>query len=484
MSLDIPRYLQQAVTQAEQQNDERLLAGLKLLSDGLVKTLQDLHEYCAIPSISSRAESRPDMERAAAWAARYFQETGPFRAGVFPTAGHPVVLAEYSASPGRPSLLIYGHYDVQPAGDMNRWERDPFQGAVQGDYFYARGAADMKGQIMACAAAASVFLARVTPSFNIIFLLEGEEEIGSPNLAPFVTAQRERLACGCILNPDAGMIGIDLPTITYALRGAAIADLTVFGPAENLHSGGFGGTVHNPAQALCEVLAGLHDARGRVTVPGFYDQVLPLEEEERRELARLPTDERYFLESSGAPALWGEPEYSPAERTGARPTLEINGIHSGYSADGIGMIIPSQAKARISMRLVPWQDPETVYKQLETCLASRMPPAIRHKLEYRGGILASLTRRDSVFIQAMHRSLELVWGKAPLYSRTGGGIPAVAIFQTLLGADSVLAGFSCISNDNVHGPNERLHLPTWCRGSAAVLAFFHELDRLWQGGKN
>jgi acetylornithine deacetylase/succinyl-diaminopimelate desuccinylase-like protein len=332
----------------------------------------------------------------------------------------------------------------------------------------------MKGQVMASIDAIDAIVHTDVLPVNVKFLLEGEEEIGSPNLDAFISEHKALLACDLALNPDGGMIAANIPTIIYTLRGLAYFELRVYGPAHDLHSGVFGGVVHNPAQALCELIAGMHDAYGHITLPGFYDHVLPITPEDHLELARLPIDEPYYLAQTGAPAIWGEAGYTPAECAGARPTLEINGLLSGFTAPGSKTVIPAWAMAKISMRLVPHQDANEVHQQLVQYLEEHSPKTIRWELTQMTGGPACSTDRDSPGVQALSRGLEAVWGIPPVFKREGGSIPVVASMQQLLKADSIVTGFG-LPDDNIHAPNEHLHLPTWQRGIDALIHFFYNL---------
>lgn len=311
---------------------------------------------------------------------------------------------------------------------------------------------------------------------NVKFLIEGEEEIGSPSLEPFMQENKELLACDFAVNPDTGTLAPDLPTITYALRGLAYMELRVYGPDHDLHSGVFGGSVLNPAQALCELIAGMHDSQGRVALPGFYDKVRPLSEEERAELSRLPLGDDFFLRSTGAPALYGEAGYTPVERVGARPTLEVNGLLSGFTGEGAKTVLPAWAMAKISCRLVPDQTPEDVYAQMRQYLQEHAPAAIRWTLQEMHGGPAAISDIRSPAVQALSQALETVWGKRPVFKREGGSVPVVTQFQKILGVDSVNTGFA-MPDDNMHSPNEKLHLPTWYRGIDAFIHFFFNLAK-------
>jgi acetylornithine deacetylase/succinyl-diaminopimelate desuccinylase-like protein len=349
---------------------------------------------------------------------------------IFSTTGHPVVYAELlTAGPDAPTVLIYGHYDVQPAEPLELWQSGAFVPQVRGEILFARGASDMKGQVMACINAIEAVTRTGKFPINLKFLIEGEEEIGSPSMGEFIASHLDLLTCDFALNPDTGMIAPDVPTITYALRGLAYFEVRIFGPDHDLHSGMYGGVVHNPAQALCELITGMHDDQGRITLPGFYDKVLQLETEERAELARLPMDEPFYLNQTGAPALWGEAGYSPVERIGARPTLEVNGLYSGFIGDGSKTVLPAYAMAKISTRLVPEQDPEAVYQQLLKYLKDNTPDTVRFEVTKLVGGPAAISDRHSSGIIAMERAMDIVWGKRPAFRREGGSVPVVVLFQ-------------------------------------------------------
>jgi acetylornithine deacetylase/succinyl-diaminopimelate desuccinylase-like protein len=309
---------------------------------------------------------------------------------------------------------------------------------------------------------------------NLKFLLEGEEEIGSPNLQAFIAGHRELLAADFALNPDTGMLAPDLPTITYALRGLAYFEIRLTGPDHDLHSGVFGGAVHNPAQVLCELIAGMHDSQGRITLPGFYEKVLPLSPEERQELSRLPMDEQFYLQASGAPALYGEEGFSPEEQVSARPTLEVNGLSSGYTGPGGKTVLPSKAIAKISMRLVPGQDPNDIGPQLVQYLKEHAPNTVRWEVSELQGNPAAISDRNSAPIHALSQAMETVWGKRPVFRREGGSVPVVTHFQQYLQIESLNTGFG-LPTDNMHSPNEKLHLPTVYKGMDTLIHFFYNV---------
>ena len=450
-------------------------SALQFARENRQRFLHELTEFVSIPSISTDPERKSEMLQAAEWVTGQLRDLGMDKITIYPTAGHPVVYGEWlGAGPDAQTVLIYGHYDVQPVEPLELWESDPFSPTRRGENLYGRGASDMKGQVSATLKAIEAIKQTGELPVNVKFLIEGEEEIGSTNLPQFIETHKSLLACDFALNPDTGMIAADVPAITYALRGLAYFEVRVYGPDHDLHSGQFGGTVHNPAQALCELLAGMHDDRGRVTLPGFYDKVRPVLAEEREQLARLPTDEKFYLKQTGVPALWGEPDYTPGERVGIRPTLEINGLLSGFTGVGAKTVLPAWAMAKISTRLVPDQDPEEVQQQLLQYLEMNAPATIRYEVINMAASPASLSDRHSPFMAAIESALETVWGKRPLYRREGGSVPVVIQLQQSLGVESVNCGFS-LPDDNLHSPNEKLHLPTWYNGIDALIHFFYNL---------
>ena len=438
------------------------------------KFLNAYKEILKIPSVSTDPAHSVDIRYASEWLAAQLRKLGMQKVEIFPTSKHPIVYGEWLGAGGAPTVLIYGHYDVQPADPLNLWKTDPFDPVVRGEEIFARGASDMKGQVVVMLKAVESLVKTGGMPVNLKWLFEGEEEIGSPNLATFIAEHKDLLSSDFAVNPDAGMIGKEYPTITYALRGLAYFELRIFGPGQDLHSGIYGGVVHNPAIVLSELVAGMHDAKGRVTLPGFYDRVLKLTKEEREELARLPIDDNNFLQITGAPALYGEAGFTANERTGARPSLDVNGMLSGFTGEGSKTVIPSLAMAKISMRLVPDQDPKEVHLQLVRYLKKQAPKDIRWELIAMAGASASISDRNNVRVQAMGKALETVWGTRPYFRREGGSIPVVRDMQNLLGVESVISGFG-LPDDNVHAPNEKMHLPTWYRGIEAFIHFFLNL---------
>ncbi len=415
------------------------------------------------------------MTSAANWAASQLKSMGFKNVQIFPTAKHPVVFGELLVSPQIPTVLIYGHYDVQPAEPLDLWQTPPFEPTLRGENLFARGASDMKGQVIATMSAVKAILSNGhSAPINLKYLLEGEEEIGSPSLPAFLEEHKDILGCTFALNPDAGMTAPDLPTIVHALRGLAYFEVKVFGPAHDLHSGLYGGVVHNPAIVLSDLISGMHDAHGRITLPGFYDRVVSLSEEERQEMLRLPMDDAYYRNITGAPALWGEEGFSPVERVGARPTLDVNGFYSGFIGAGSKTVIPSWAMAKISMRLVPNQDPAEVHKQLRQYLTEHAPKTVTWELQVFASGAACLTDVNHPAVKALALAQEAVWHRKPVYRREGGSIPVVADMRNILGVESVLTGFG-LPDDNLHAPNEKLHLPTWYRGIETLIHFFYNI---------
>jgi acetylornithine deacetylase/succinyl-diaminopimelate desuccinylase-like protein len=446
-------------------------AALQYLHTHRSRILEDLQDFIRIPSISTNPAAKADMQRAAEWLANQLHHMGISNVQIFPTTGHPVVYGEsLDAGIEKPTMLVYGHYDVQPAEPFELWQSPAFEPTQRGDNLYGRGASDMKGQVVATLKAIEALTLTGKLPINIKFMIEGEEEIGSPSLGAFIQEHKALLACDFALNPDTGMIGAEIPTITYGLRGLAYFELRLTGPNHDLHSGIYGGAVHNPAQVLCEVVAGMHDSQGRITLPGFYDKVRSLDASERAALEKLPMGEAFYLEQTGAPALYGEADYSSSERVGARPTLEVNGLLAGFTGEGSKTVLPAKAMVKISMRLVPDQDPEEVHQQLLSYLKQHVPPTVRWELIKMAGGRASITDINFPAIIAISQALEATWGKPPVFRREGGSVPVVDQMQKILGIESVMTGFG-LPDDNLHAPNEKIHLPTFYRGIEALVRF-------------
>jgi len=438
--------------------------------------LEVLKEFLAIPSISTSPEHKADVQRCADWVADRLKSLDMENVQIMPTGGHPVVYGEHlKAGKDAPTVLIYGHYDIQPVDPLELWTSDPFKAEVRGDNLYARGSSDMKGQVIASFKAIESIVRTSGLNVNLKWLIEGEEEIGSEHLGEFIKKNAKLFKADFCINPDAGMINADSPTITYGLRGLAYFELRVYGPERDLHSGLFGGTVHNPAQALTELIAGMHDKKGRITLPGFYDKVRKVSKSERADIARLPTTPKHFLKQTGAPALWGEPDYSPEERVSIRPTLEVNGLLSGFTGEGSKTVLPAWAMAKISCRLVPDQEPDDIYKSMVKYMKKHAPKTIKWEVKNLHSSGVAITEKDSAGVRAMAKGLEQVWGKRPLFKREGGSIGVVVQLQKYAGVESVLTGFG-LPEDNAHSPNEKLHLPSWTKGIDAFINMFYNLE--------
>ncbi|GIV84143.1 MAG: hypothetical protein KatS3mg052_1150 [Candidatus Roseilinea sp.] len=437
--------------------------------------LKDLLEYLAIPSVSAQPDRARDVKMAALWLSGHLHEAG-LRAEVMPTAGHPVVYAEWSGPHHhRPTVLIYGHYDVQPAEPFELWHSEPFRPAVRDGYIYARGASDNKGQHLAHVKAVVSYLrAEGTLPVNVKFLIEGEEEIGSPNLSAFIAAHRDLLACDCVMISDGALFDLTQPVLTYGLRGLVGFEVHVRCLERDVHSGHYGGNVQNPAFALAQILASLKDAQGRVTVPGFYDDVRVLSAEERAALARIPYSDADVMRETGASTAFGEPEFTVNERKGARPTLEVNGMWSGYTGPGSKTIIPATAHAKITCRLVPNQDPEKVIRRVQDAIRAATPAGAEVTFSDARGTPASLVSLDAPQIQAAARAAAATYGSSPFYELEGGSIPVVHDFQTLLGKPIALLGFG-LPDDNIHAPDERFAVACYEKGIEASIRFIAEL---------
>lgn len=434
--------------------------------------LDELKQLLSIPSISAQPQHKPDVERAAQWLADHLKAIGMTRAEVRATQGHPIVLAEWSnAGPDRPTLLVYGHYDVQPVDPIDLWRSDPFKPDLRGDDLYGRGTSDDKGQVFTHIKAAESFLKTDgTLPVNLKFIIEGEEEVGGPNLDPFIEAHKKDLAADVVMVSDTHMLSPEQPAIVYALRGMAYVEVEVTGPATDLHSGAYGGAVYNPIQALAEMIAALKDREGRITVPGFYDKVRSLDDEERKMLAALPFSDEQFMQEAGVASTWGEADYTIREQISARPTLELNGIWGGYQGEGSKTVLPSKAYAKISCRLVADQDHREIARLLAEHLKRIAPPQVKVNVKALHGGQGIVVDRNTPAMQAASTALENAFGTAPVFIREGGSIPVVASFKQLLGIDTVLMGFG-LSDDNLHAPNEKFHLPNFYRGIEASIRF-------------
>lgn len=456
---------------------------LSFLESNHERYLSELKELLAIPSVSSQAERKPEMQRAAEWLKNHMSSIGLQNIQIMETGGHPVVYADWLHAAGKPTILIYGHYDVQPEDPIEKWETPPFEATERNGNLYARGTADDKGQLFIHLKAIEAFLMNggVLP-VNIKIMFEGEEEIGSENLGKFLIGHKGLLKSDVIVISDSDIFAKGVPSITYALRGIAYLEVEVTGPNTDLHSGSFGGSIHNPIQALSEMIASLHDKNGRITVKGMYDDVRPLTKTERAAFKKLPWSDRRYAKSLDLKHLYGEKGFTTLERLWARPTLECNGIWGGYTGEGVKTVLPSKAFAKISMRLVSDQSSVKVAKLFEKHLKSIAPKTVDVKVRHLHGGEPAITPVNSPGVQAAVAALEKGFGKKPLYQREGGSIPIIVDFKKLLGIDSVLLGFG-IPEENAHAPNEFINLDNFFGGMRTVAHYYNELPKFWKSIK-
>jgi acetylornithine deacetylase/succinyl-diaminopimelate desuccinylase-like protein len=438
-------------------------------------------DFLRLPSISALPEHKGDIRQTAEWLAAALTRAGVEHAEVSETAGNPVVYADWLHAPGAPTVLVYGHYDVQPVDPLELWTSPPFEPVVVNGRLLARGVADDKGHIHGHVMAAEGLLAtRGSLPLNVKYIFEGEEEVSSPNLAAWLTANRERLAADVVVISDTGFFEGNLPAITIGLRGMMYSQIDVTGTPVDVHSGGYGGVIENPANALAQIIAALKGPDGRVRIPGFYDDVVPLTEPERAAIAELPFDEEAFRERTGVPALVGEAGFSVLERRGARPTLDVNGIWAGFTGEGSKTIIPAHAHAKVSCRLVTAQDPDRIFGLLREFVEEIAPPGVRVSVRLLGTGQPSLTPQDHPATQAAARAIEATFGQAPLYLREGGSIPICASFESILGLPVVMVGFSQ-PDEHAHAPNEWLDLDNYETGIRMFARLWDELTGLQSG---
>lgn len=440
--------------------------------------LAELTDFLAIPSISALSEHQPDMQKAAEWLSNEFKTVGLENVSIEKTAGQSVVYADWLHAEGQPTILIYGHYDVQPVDPLHLWETPPFEATVRDNKLYARGASDDKGQVFMHVKAIEAWLKTAGKlPVNVKLIIEGEEEIGSPSLEEYIQNNQDKLAADFIVISDTGMYGPGQPAICYGLRGLAGVQIDVKGPKGDLHSGLYGGGVQNPIHALVEILASFRDAEGTIAIDGFYDQVRDLTEEERAGWAALDFDKEAVKKEVGVKELTGEPGYSYTERTWARPTLEINGVFGGFSGEGIKTVLPSEAGAKITCRLVPDQEPDEIVEKLRAHIAKHEPVGCEVTVTEFDKGKPYLTPYDHDVIQAAGRSYEQVYGVPTVYTRGGGSIPIVAAFDEILGLPVVLMGFG-LDTENFHAPNEHFHLENFDKGLRVIGGYYEEIEKL------
>jgi acetylornithine deacetylase/succinyl-diaminopimelate desuccinylase-like protein len=439
------------------------------------KFVEELFELLRIPSISTDSTKKEEIKKAASFLVSQLESMNLETVKTFETPGNPIVYAEHCPHDDRPTVLIYGHYDVQPSDPDELWDTPPFEPTVKDGLIYARGASDDKGQAFTHVKAIESFVetGQEIP-VNVKIVLEGEEEIGSPNLVPFLEAHQDLLGCDMVLISDTAMFGKNQPSITYGLRGLAYMEVEVVGPNRDLHSGVYGGAVENPANVLCEIIAKLKDEDGVIQIPGFYDKVIPLTETERETYKQLPFDEEEYKNTLDVKALHGEKGYGTLERSSARPTLDVNGIWGGYTKEGAKTVLPSKANAKISMRLVPDQHPKEIAKLFKEHVESLAPDTVKVTVSEHHGGFASVTDLDFYGLKAGAKAFEDIYGTEALFSREGGSIPIVADFKRVLGVESILMGFGLTSNA-IHSPNENFSLEDFHRGIKTSARFMELL---------
>ena len=433
--------------------------------------LSELLDLLRIPSVSARSEHNNDMIYCAEMVASRLRAAGADLVEVCATAGHPIVYGEKIINPNFPTVLVYGHYDVQPADPLELWNSPPFEPMIKEGKIFARGACDDKGQMYMHVKAFETMMQTGTLACNIKFMIEGEEEVGSINLGKFVVENKSRLKADVILISDTSMISMETPSLDVGLRGLAYMEVEVVGPNRDLHSGVYGGAVANPATILAKLIASLHDENNHIAIPGFYNDVIGLTQEERSDLNAAPFNQNEYNDDLGIATEWGEKGFSTLERTGTRPTLEVNGIWSGYTGEGAKTVLPSKANAKISMRLVPNQNSDTISRIFSEHFNKIAPPTVKVKVTAHHGGEPYLTPTDSIPYLAGSKAIEATFGKKPVPTRSGGSIPIVALFERELGLKSMLFGFG-LDSDNLHSPNEKYDIFNYYKGIETIPYFF------------
>jgi len=441
--------------------------------------IEELKEFLRIPSISNDPERKPDMETCSKWLADHIKSIGIDKVEIYNTPGHPIVYAEYlKAGKDKPTVLLYGHYDVQPVDPLELWTNPPFEPVINDGKIYARGTTDDKGQLFIhLKSIEAYFKNQNSLPVNIKILYEGEEEIGSPNLTKFLQDNKELLKCNLVVISDTSMYAKGLPSICYGLRGLAYMQIDLVGPNRDLHSGSYGGGVENPINALANLITKLKDEKGKILIDGFYDDVIPLSAKEREEFKRLPFNEDSFKNDLEVTDLFGEDGYTTTERISARPTLDCNGIWGGFQGEGAKTVLPSKAGAKISMRLVPNQNPKKIAELFEAYISKIAPKSVKVKVTDLHGGKPSVTPIDTPAIKAAVESLKKGYGVEPVFMKEGGSIPIVNSFKEILGADTVLLGFG-LPDENAHSPNEHLDLDNFHKGILSITHYFNELSKI------
>ena len=441
--------------------------------------LDELFELLRFPSVSADPAYKTEVLKTADFVAQKLTDAGADKVEVCPTAGYPIVYGEKIIDPAKPTVLVYGHYDVQPADPLELWHTPPFEPTLRDEKIYARGACDDKGQFYMHVKAFELMMQTDTLPCNIKFMIEGEEEVGSNNLGLFVEANKQKLKSDVVLISDTSMLSMENPSLETGLRGLSYLEVEVVGPNRDLHSGVYGGAVANPATILCQLIASLHDEHNHITIPGFYDDVLPLSEADRAALNKAPFDLEDYKKDLGVNDVWGEKGYTTLERTGTRPTLEVNGIWGGYTGEGAKTVLPSKASAKISMRLVPNQQSDKITQLFTEHFQKIAPSYVKVKVSAHHGGEPVVTPTDSVAYRAAQKAISESFGKEPIPTRGGGSIPIVALFEKELGIKTVLMGFG-LDSDNLHSPNEKYDLANYYKGIETIPLFhkyFAELSK-------
>lgn len=434
--------------------------------------LDELFELLKIPSVSADSKYKQDVFKAADFIKDKLEKAGVDKAEICQTAGYPIVFAEKFIDPNLPTVLVYGHYDVQPPDPLELWETPPFEPTIRDGKIYARGASDDKGQMYMHIKAFEAMVANNSLSCNVKFMIEGEEEVGSDNLPKFVAANKDKLKADVILISDTGIFSNEVPSITVGLRGLSYIEVEVIGPKRDLHSGMYGGAVDNPVNVLCEMIASLKDPKtNQITIPGFYDDVAEVSKEERKAMSEVPFSEEDYKKELGVKALRGEEGYTPLEHVSIRPTLDVNGIWGGYIGEGAKTVLPSKAAAKISMRLVPNQSSEKITKLFTDHFQKIAPPSVQVKVKPHHGGEPAVTPTDSKAYMAASKAFEEAWGKTPVPMREGGSIPIVNLFEKELGLKSVLMGFG-LDSDAIHSPNENYAVFNYLKGIETIILFY------------
>ena len=453
---------------------DRVLSYIESHRDQAIEGLKD---FLRIPSVSTHPHHKADVSRCAGFLADELRRIGMKRVNIAPTAGHPIVYAEWLEAPGQPTVLMYGHYDVQPAEPFELWESEPFEPTIRGDNLFARGSTDDKGQVWLHVKALEAHLAQHGRlPVNVKMLIEGEEEVASAHLETYIETHKEELEADVVMVSDTTMYDYERPSIGYGLRGLVYMEIQIEGPNKDLHSGGYGGSVANPLNVISDIIAQLIDQNGRITIPGFYDHIVPLTDTERTAFAALPFSEATFAERLGVAELKGEEGYSTLERIWARPTLDVNGLMGGFTGEGSKTVIASKGMAKISMRLVPDQDPEIIAETFEAYVKTLAPPSVKINFLRHGTGKPILTPRNHPAVKAADYAISQGFGIAPVYIREGGSIPVVATFQERLGLPTVLMGFG-LPDCDAHAPNEKFNLQNFFRGIKSAAWFYAEYGK-------